>query len=162
MGWTIEATAEAPVPPEAVFALYMAPDTWSRWGHNATWARAIGPVAEGSTIEVRAGYGKVYPCRVRRLEPDHALELVVKPPGMTIINVYQVSPSASGGSRIRHAFEISGPMGMVSRFIGLGRVYRRKLEAEVAAVGRMAADATNGGGSPGVSVAGAGVDGADR
>ena len=159
----IEAVGEAPVPPSAVYALYVDPDTWSRWGHNATWARATEPVAVGSTVEVRAGYGKVYPCRVRRLEPDHALELVVKPPAMTIVNVYEVSPTPAGGSRIRHAFEISGPMGAVARLIGLGRVYRRKLEAEVAAVGRMAAgDTTSGSGATDVTAAERALHGAER
>jgi uncharacterized protein YndB with AHSA1/START domain len=139
VGWTIEAATDAPAAPAAVFALYADPATWSEWGHNATWARASGPLVEGGTVDVRAGYGKVYPCLVRRLEPDRALELVVRPPGMTIINVYEVAPLAAGGSRIRHAFEISGPMSVFARMIGLGRVYRRKLDAEVAAVARMAA-----------------------
>lgn len=139
MAWTIEAVHEAPVEPAAVFALYADPDTWSRWGHNATWARASEPLREGGIVEVRAGYGKVYPCVVRRLEPDRALELVVRPPGMTIVNVYEVAPTAGGGSRIRHAFVIEGPTGFFARLIGLRRVYARKLAAETEAVARMAA-----------------------
>lgn len=141
MTWTIEAVHEAPVTPAAVFALYADPDTWSRWGHNATWARATEPLREGAIVEVRAGYGKVYPCRVRRFEPDRALELVVRPPGMTIVNVYEVAPAGIHGtdSRIRHAFEITGPMGVFARVVGLGRVYRRKLAAEAEAVARLAA-----------------------
>ena len=127
MSWSIDAVREAPVAPEAVFALYADPATWSAWGHNATWARADGPLVEGGTVEVRANYGKVYPCRIRRLVPDRALELVVRPPGMTIVNVYEVEPTPSGGSRIRHAFRIEGPMGTVARLFGLGRVYTTKL-----------------------------------
>jgi len=144
MGWSIEAVREAPVAPEAVFALYADPATWSAWGHNATWARGATPLVEGGTVDVRANYGKVYPCRIRRLVPDRALELVVRPPGMTIVNVYEVEPMPTGGSRIRHAFRIEGPMGTVARVIGLGRVYARKLDAEVEAVARMAASGTVG------------------
>lgn len=146
MTWTIEAVHEAPVSSAEVFALYAEPATWSRWGHNATWARATEPLREGAIVEVRAGYGKVYPCRVRRFERDRALELVVRPPGMTIVNVYEVAPAGtnSDASRIRHAFEITGPMGVLARAVGLGRVYRRKLAAETEAVARLAAGADPG------------------
>jgi uncharacterized protein YndB with AHSA1/START domain len=163
MSWSIEAVREAPVPPAAVFALYADPATWSVWGHNATWARADGPLVEGGTVDVRASYGKVYPCRIRRLVPDRALELVVRPPGMTIVNVYEVEPTAAGGSRIRHAFEIEGPMGTVGRLIGLGRVYTTKLEAEVEAVARMAATGSAGdSGATDVTAAERALHGAER
>lgn len=138
MGWTIEAVRESSAAPHAVFALYADPSTWSTWGHNATWARWEGPLVEGGTVEVRANYGKVYPCLIRRLEPDRALELVVRPPGMTIVNGYAVEPLEAGGSRIRHSFAIEGPMGTVARLIGLGRVYTTKLEAEAENVARLA------------------------
>jgi Polyketide cyclase / dehydrase and lipid transport len=138
VGWTIEHVQEADVEPAAVFALYADPATWNRWGHNATWARADGPLVEGGIVDVRANYGTVYHCRIRRLEANRALELVVKPAGLTIVNVYQVAPAA-GGSRIRHAFEISGPIsGLVRPF--LAGVYTRLLEKEVRDVARMAAD----------------------
>jgi uncharacterized protein YndB with AHSA1/START domain len=163
MSWSIEAVREAPVAPSAVFALYADPDTWSRWGHNATWARADGPLVEGGTVDVRANYGKVYPCRIRRLTPDRALELVVRPPGMTIVNVYEVEPTPAGGSRIRHAFQIDGPMGAFARVIGLGRVYAKKLEAEVEAVARMAATGSAGdSGATDVTAAERALHGAER
>ena len=163
MSWSIEAVREAQVAPEAVFALYADPATWSAWGHNASWARADGPLVEGGSVDVRANYGKVYPCRIRRLVPDRALELVVRPPGMTIVNVYEVEPTAAGGSRIHHAFRIEGPMGMVARLLGLGRVYTRKLEAEVEAVARMARTGTDGdSGATEVTAAERALHGAER
>lgn len=138
VGFMIEAIREADVDPAAVFALYMDPATWSRWGHNATWARADGPLIEGGVVDVRANYGTVYHCRIRRLEPGRALELVVKPALLTIINIYEVAPTSSG-SRIRHAFEVSGPISGIAR-PALAGMYTRQLDAEVAAVARMAAD----------------------
>ena len=163
MSWSIEAVREAPVAPAAVFALYADPATWSEWGHNATWARADGPLVEGGTVDVRANYGKVYPCRIRRLVPDRALELVVRPPGMTIVNVYEVEPTPAGGSRIRHAFQIEGPMGAFARVIGLRRVYATKLDAEVEAVARMAATGSAGdSGSTDVTPAERALHGAER
>jgi hypothetical protein len=163
MGWTIEAVGESPATPSAVFALYADPSTWTAWGHNATRARATGPMAVGGIVEVRANYGKVYPCVIRRFEPDRALDMEVRPPGMTIRNVYEVAPASGGGSRIRHAFEISGPMGAVARLVGLGRVYRRKLEAEVAAVARMAeGDTTAGSGATDVTAVEKALHGAER
>lgn len=137
MSWKIESVLEASVAPAAVFALYLDPDTWSTWGHNATWARANGPLVEGGIVEVRAGYGTVYRCLIRRFEPGRALELVVKPLLMTVINTYEVD-AIDGGARIRHALEISGPLATVTRMGGLDRIYQRRLDAEVAAVARQA------------------------
>jgi hypothetical protein len=137
--WTIESIREADVDPAAVFALYADPATWSRWGHNATWARADGPLVEGGTVDVRANYRTVYHCLIRRFEPGRALELVVRPAGLTIINVYEVEP-APRGARIRHAFEVSGPLASVIRLFGADRMYQRQLDREVAAVARMAAN----------------------
>jgi hypothetical protein len=138
VSWTIESVREADVDPAAVFALYADPETWSRWGHNATWAHADGPLVEGGTVDVRANYRTVYHCLIRRFEPGRALELVVKPAGLTIINVYEVEPTGSG-ARIRHAFEVSGPLASLTR-LPLSGMYRRQLDHEVAAVIRIAAD----------------------
>jgi len=138
MSWTIEIVRDADMAPDAVFALYADPDTWSRWGHNASWAQADGPLEEGGIVRVRAGYGAVYRCLIRRFEPGRALELVVRPAGLMIINVYEVGPAADG-CRIRHALEISGPIAGLTRPF-LAGMYQRKLDAEVAAVIRLAAE----------------------
>jgi Polyketide cyclase / dehydrase and lipid transport len=139
VSWTIESVREADLDPGAVFALYADPSTWSSWGHNATWARADGPLVQGGTVDVRANYRTVYHCLIRRLEPGRALELVVRPALMTIVNIYEVEPTAHG-ARIRHAFEVSGPIASVTRLIGLDRMYQRQLNEEVAAVIRIAAN----------------------
>ena len=138
MGWTIESAGDADVAPEAVFALYADPDAWSRWGHNASWAQSDDPLEEGGIVRVKAGYGAVYRCVVRRFEPGRVLELVVRPAGLTIVNVYEVAPSATG-CRVRHALEVSGPIAGVARPL-LAGMYQRKLEAEVRAVIRLAAE----------------------
>ena len=130
MGYTIEATREAAVDPAAVFALYMDPATWSVWGHNVRSARADGPLAEGGTVRVRPMYPVTYTCRVLRLVPGRLLRLEVKPVGMTIVNVYEVEPTTQG-SRIRHAFEVSGPLSGPLRWIGLARAYESSLHDEI-------------------------------
>jgi hypothetical protein len=142
MGWTIDAVREADVPPDAIWQLYAEPATWSRWGHNAPWAHADGPLVLGGTVDVRANYGTVYHCRIRRLDEGRALELVVKPAGLTIVNVYEVTPTGRG-SRVRHAFDVSGPLATPTKWIGLGRLYRRQLAAEVEAVIALAKDPTS-------------------
>ena len=87
---------------------------------------------------MRAGYGAVYHCRVRRLEAGRALELIVKLALITIVNVYEVEP-APLGARIRHAFEVSGPLASITR-LALRRMYQRRLDEESGDVARMAAD----------------------
>ncbi len=80
----IESTRDAAVTPADVFRLFADPSTWSAWGHNAMWARAEGQLVEGGIVEVRANYGKVYPCRITRLISDRLLELEARPPMMRV------------------------------------------------------------------------------
>ena len=137
--WMIESTRDVAVAPAAVFRLYADPSTWSQWGHSARWARADGPLVEGGNVDVRADYGKVYACRIRRLVVDRALELEVRPPLMTVINTYEVEPTADG-ARVRHALEVSGPISRPMRWARVDRVYQRLLDDEVSKVVSMAGD----------------------
>lgn len=130
MGYTIEATQEAPVDPAAIWALYMDPSTWAAWGHNVRWARAQGPLEEGATVDVRPKYPVTYHTRVLRLVPERLLRIEVRPIGMHIVNVYEIEPF-EGGSRIRHAFEMSGPLSEVLRWLGIPRLYRASLHDEI-------------------------------
>ena len=130
MSWTIETVREAPVAAADVFRLYVDPSTWTAWGHAVRWARADGPFVEGGVVDVKADYGRVYHCRISQLVDGRALVLEVKPPLMTVIQTYVVEPT-SGGSRIRHALEISGPLAGLTRLIGLDRAYQRRLDKEV-------------------------------
>lgn len=141
MGWMIESVREADVRPAAVFALYADPASWPRWGHNAVQAWSDGPLVPGGIVNVRANYRTVYHCQVRRLEPDRALEIVVRPAFLTIINVYEVEP-APAGARVRHAFQVSGPLAGLTRRVGLDRTYAAQLDEEVAAVIRLASGAS--------------------
>ncbi len=133
MTWTIETVREAPVAPADVFRLYEDPSTWSAWGHAAQWARTDSPFIEGAVVDVRADYGRVYHCRIRELVAGRALVLEVKPPFMTVIQTYVVEPTPSG-SRVRHALEISGPLAVPTRLIGLPGAYKRRLDKEVGKV----------------------------
>ena len=130
MGYTIEATREAALDPAAVFALYMDPSTWSVWGHNVRWARSEGPLVEGGTVDVRPKYPVTYHGRIMRLVPDRLMRIEVRPVGMTITNVYEIEPT-DGGSRIRHALEMSGPLSEPIRWLGGARLYRSSLDDEI-------------------------------
>ena len=63
--------------------------------HNPA-APPNGPLVAGGIVNVRANYRTVYHCLVRRLEPDRALEIVVRPAFLTIVNIYEVAPTAGG------------------------------------------------------------------
>ncbi|HEY7969596.1 MAG TPA: SRPBCC family protein [Candidatus Limnocylindrales bacterium] len=130
MGYTIEAIREAAVDPSAIFDLYLDPSTWSAWGHNVRWARSDGPLAEGGTVDIRPKYPVTYHCRILTLVPDRLLRIEVRPLGLTIINVYEVEAIANG-SRIRHAFEVSGPLSGPLRWLGVTRAYRSSLDDEI-------------------------------
>ena len=49
---------------------------------------------------------------------------------MTIINVYEVE-ATHGGTLIRHAFEMSGPLSGPLRWLGVARLYRNSLDDEI-------------------------------
>jgi uncharacterized protein YndB with AHSA1/START domain len=138
MSWTIETEREANVRPEAVFDRYLDPTTWPQWGHNAVWARSGGPLVAGGIVEVRANYGKVYPCRITRLVPGRALELVARPPLMTVTQTYEVEAIGSG-SRVRHSIEVAAPFAGLMRFLGAKRMYQRLLDKEVDQLIKLAA-----------------------
>jgi hypothetical protein len=130
MSWTIDSVRDAAVDPADVWRLYADPSTWSEWGHNAKWARAGGPLVEGGTVEVKAGYGKVYACHIRRLVAGRLLVLEARPPSMLVIQTYEVGRTP-GGARIRHALEISGPLAWPTRVMQLPRIYQGWLDKEV-------------------------------
>ncbi len=139
MSWVIESVINAPVDPAAVWRLYADPSTWPVWGHNAKWTHADGPLAEGGIVHVRAGYGKVYPCRIRRLVAGRAIEFEVRPPLIKVIQTYEVDPTPEG-ARIRHAIEISGPLSGLMRLLRVNRIYQGWLDKEVTKLSAMARD----------------------
>jgi len=128
--WRIETVREAVVATADVFRFYADPSTWPAWGHNATWARAEGPLVQGGTVDVRANYGKVYRCLIRRLEPDRALVLEVRTRLLTVTQTYEVE-DRSGGVRVRHALELSGWLSGILRLLGAPWFYQRLLNKEV-------------------------------
>ena len=138
MTWMIETEREAAVAQAEMFRLYADPSTWPAWGHNATTARADGPLVEGGTVHVRANYGKVYPCTIRRLVADRLLVLEVRPPGLTVVQTYDLD-QVPGGVRVRHMLEISGRLSGMLRIGGAPRLYQRLLDREVDKVIALAA-----------------------
>ena len=137
MTWAIESIRDSPVAAAAIFRFYADPSTWSGWGHNAKWARAVGPMVEEGTVDVRAGYGKTYPCRIRQLDAGHLLVLEARPPMITVIQTYEVVPTVTG-ARVRHRLEISGPLSGPMRLFGVRRVYQGWLDKEVSRLVEMA------------------------
>jgi uncharacterized protein YndB with AHSA1/START domain len=118
---------EAPIPPERIFRFYADPATWPLWGHNTIGAVGEAPVTEGATVHVTAGYRRVWPVLIRRVVPDRLVLCEVRPPGVTILSTYEVTPSASG-SRLRHEIEVSGRLAAAYRL--LRPLYVRLLSKE--------------------------------
>ena len=128
MAWSIESVREAQLTPADVYRLYTDPSTWGSWGHNTRSAHAEGPVVEGATVHVKAGYGRTWPVLVRHMEQDRCIETEVRPPGLTVVQRFEVAPTSTG-VRIRHRIEVSG---RAAGFTGLTLkpLYRRLLAKE--------------------------------
>ncbi|HET9879315.1 MAG TPA: SRPBCC family protein [Candidatus Limnocylindria bacterium] len=135
--WTIGSSATVPVPPETIYAFYKDPSTWGSWGHNTRWGRARGPVVEGSVVDVRAGYGKVYPVLMRRMVENRYVECEIRPPGMLVETTFSVEPT-DGGSRVEHTISVSGAFSGITKLIRLDRLYRRLLDREIAKLAALA------------------------
>jgi Polyketide cyclase / dehydrase and lipid transport len=128
--WSIESVREAALTPAEIFRFYVDPSTWGEWGHNTRWARADGPVVKGAHVDVKAGYGRVWPVLIRELVSDRYVECEVRPPGMLVVNRYEVQP-VDGGVRLRHGIEVSGPLARVTKLLRFDRLYRRLLAKEI-------------------------------
>ncbi len=128
--WTITSSAMTTVPPEAIFALYIDPSTWGAWGHNTRWGRARGPVVEGSVVDVKAGYGKVYPVLMRRVIANRFVECEIHPPGMLVETTFAVEP-ADGGCHVEHTITVSGTFSGITKLIRLDRLYSKLLREEI-------------------------------
>lgn len=129
MSFSIESVREAPVRPADVYQFYIDPSTWGHWGHNTRWARAEGPLAVGSLVDVKAGYGAVYPVRVLKLVPGRLIVCEVRPRGLHITMSFEVTPTAAG-ARLRHALEVGGRFAGLTRRLGFPWLYRRLLAKE--------------------------------
>ena len=129
MAFSIESIREAPVQPSEVYRFYIDPTTWGHWGHNTRWARSDGPLAEGSLVHVKAGYGAVYPVRVLQLEPDRLIVCEVRPRGLHITMSFEVTPTDAGAS-LRHTLEVGGRFAGLARRLGFPWLYRRLLAKE--------------------------------
>ena len=138
MSWSIESVREANLGPSDVFRLYADPSTWGSWGHNTRWARAEGPVVEGATVHVKAGYGKVYPVLIRRLVVDRYIECEVRPAGLVVVNTYDVQPTPNG-VRVRHGIEVSGRLARLLNLLFLDKLYSRLLSKETRRLVELAA-----------------------
>jgi hypothetical protein len=138
--WSIRDVREAPLTPSQVFRFYVDPSTWGRWGHNTKWARAEGPLAEGSVVDVKAGYGRVWPVLIRRIETDRYIECEVRPPGMVVVNTYEISP-VPGGVRLTHGISVSGRMARLTKILLFDKLYARLLAKETSRLVALAARA---------------------
>ena len=130
MSWTIERTHEAALTPSQVFRFYGDPSTWGSWGHNTRWARAIGPLVEGTIVEVKARFGSVLPVRLISVVPDRSVVFELHPFGIPVTNSYEVEPSTIG-VRIRHSIQIGGRLAGLLSPLQLQRLYRRVLDNEI-------------------------------
>lgn len=129
--WTISSSSIVPLPPKAIFAFYVDPSTWGDWGHNTRWARARGPVVEGSIVDVKAGYGKVYPVLMRRVVQNRYIACEIRPPGMLVETGFSVD-SVDSGTRIEHTITVSGAFSGITKLIRLDHLYTRLLAKEIA------------------------------
>jgi hypothetical protein len=138
VAWSIESVRDANLSAVDVFRLYADPSTWGSWGHNTRWARADGPIVEGAIVHVKAGYGKVYPVRIRRLVVDRSIECEVRPAGLVVVNSYEVQPTPDG-VRIRHRIEVSGRLARLLNLLFLDKLYTRLLSKETRRLVELAA-----------------------
>ena len=128
MTWSIESVRQATLAPAEVWALYTDPATWGSWAHATRAAWADGPLAVGSTVQVKADYGRIWPVLVREMVEDRLIETEVRPPGLLVVQRFEITPQDTS-IRIRHEIEVSGTAAGIAGLM-LRPLYRRRLSRE--------------------------------
>jgi uncharacterized protein YndB with AHSA1/START domain len=137
MSWSMSASHDAPVSPDAVFRCYTDPATWGSWGHNTAWGRGEAPIRVGSRVKVRARrYPKTYDVLITEVVEGRRVVCEVRPVGVVLTSTYEVTPTPTG-ARLEHTISCAGPLERGYRLLE-GR-YTQLLREETARLARLVA-----------------------
>jgi hypothetical protein len=106
-GHSLETTA----PPEAVWRLWSATETWPEWNPDVEAITLDGPFAAGTTGTMRTKRGGSHQIRLEEVQAGKAFQLESTAiPGAKFHFRCEITPLGSGGSRISQSLTMRGPM----------------------------------------------------
>jgi len=124
-----EAHATSTAAPERFFVRWADMATWPEWNSDTEWVRLDGPFAAGSTGELKPEGGPRVRFTIASVT-DTAFVDVSHLVGARLVFDHAITPAAGGGSEIRVAISMSGPMGWFWR-AALGKGLRGSAQRDL-------------------------------
>jgi polyketide cyclase/dehydrase/lipid transport protein len=124
MAWTTKASAESRATTDQIWAAYEDVPGWTRWDHELDFCRLEGPFAQGSEGVLKPRGGPVSRFVLTAVEPGRSFaDRTMLPhawlPLAALEFEHQLTPLATGSTRIEHTVRISGILGpVVARLLG--------------------------------------------
>lgn len=107
--WTHEHTAEMATSPEAVWRVLRDLDQWATWDTSMEWVRLQGPFQVGSEVVMKPkGQDPITSVIVEATENQRYADQTDLG-DVTLRFSHTLQPLASGGTRVTHRLEITGP-----------------------------------------------------
>lgn len=123
------AQAESTAPPSYFFARWADMATWPVWNTDTEWVRLDGPFATGSTGQLKPKGGPKVRFTVSELT-DRSFVDVSRLVGARLTFEHAIDSTPAGGSAVRVAISISGPLARVWNAI-LGKGLRSSVQADL-------------------------------
>ncbi len=107
--WTHEQTGETGASPEAVWRVLRNLDEWATWDTSMEWVRLQGPFGIGSHVVMKPHGQDPITSTIVQAEDNrlYADETVLG--DVTLRFSHTLEPTRTGGTRVIHRLEISGP-----------------------------------------------------
>lgn len=138
--WKTVAMAESRATPEAVWALWSAPESWPSWDEGIEYCTVDGDFVAGSTGVLKPAGGPRVPFRLLSAEPNAGFADLSRVMFTDLEFRHRIERLPGGGVRIVHEAEMRGPLTpLLSRL--LGRDLARGMPGTVRRLARMAEDA---------------------
>lgn len=107
--WAHEHTGETEANPEAVWRVLSNLDEWGSWDTSLEWVRLQGPFAVGSRVVMKPlGQDPITSVIVEAVE-DTLYADQTDMGGVTLRFSHSLQPLRTGGTRVVHRLEITGP-----------------------------------------------------
>ncbi len=134
--WVFECTKTTTAAPAAVWERWTKPECWAEHDEGMEWARLRGPLAVGSTIELKPSHGPKTTVTVSRLVTRTAFSTQGRLPGCRLTIDHEIT-AGEELSQFTHRITMRGITAPVFRRL-FGRAMAAGLPAMLANIARLA------------------------
>jgi uncharacterized protein YndB with AHSA1/START domain len=106
--WEYEFTAEAEVPPQAVWRLWADPLRWHTWNDGVGEVELHGPFAVGTTFTMTPPGQDQIQLTIAEVTEGRAFVDVAEGPGITVTTYHLIEDLGAGRTKVTYRTEITG------------------------------------------------------